>query len=449
MQAELVVVKGNDRGAFVRLQGVTTVGRSSRADLTLDDTKASSIHARLSPLPENGLVLLEDQGSTNGTFVNDERIESVPLRNGDLVKIGRTLLVFRDQPAQVRLEDIELIGGGSSDMIRRQKSSPDVAAGSSNALRRASKPADPSLLEAMLLAAGELEPRRGVKGILDKALLAAAADRVLLFLQHPTSGGLGLAAAAVSPSAVRDAPVDPQLLRQASGGEVASLGAALAIPVVALGRLLGVLYADGSEESARDLAALVSGAQLIGLVTALDRSQQLVLATSEVVALAQESVSQRALELSAVLGRRAEARASDRLGAGERELPLETALLPGLRIQADETLLARGLDRLIQYARAEAVGSLRLVGDQRGDTVRLLLRYAVRGQAPDPEQLLDAGGPVADLHRSRERFAPGLLTVARVAILRAGGRFTVEVQGGELVFLIELRAAAGSSSVKE
>ena len=175
----------------------------------------------------------------------------------------------------------------------------------------------------------------------------------------------------------------------------------------------------------------------------------IVLATSEVVALAQESVSQRALELSAVLGRRAEARASDRLGAGERELPLETALLPGLRIQADETLLARGLDRLIQYARAEAVGSLRLVGDQRGDTVRLLLRYAVRGQAPDPEQLLDAGGPVADLHRSRERFAPGLLTVARVAILRAGGRFTVEVQGGELVFLIELRAAAGSSSVKE
>ena len=127
MQAELVVVKGNDRGAFVRLQGVTTIGRSSRADLTLDDTKASSIHAKLSPLPENGLVLLEDQGSTNGTFVNDERIESVPLRNGDLVKIGRTLLVFRDQPAQVRLEDIELIGGGSSDMIRRQKSSPDVA----------------------------------------------------------------------------------------------------------------------------------------------------------------------------------------------------------------------------------------------------------------------------------------------------------------------------------
>ena len=134
--AELVVVKGENRGAFVKVNGSFTIGRSSKADFTIEDTKASSVHVRITPLP-SGIILLEDLDSTNGTFVNKEQIEQIPLRSGDLIKIGRTLLVFRDEPAEVRLEDIALVGGGSSNSIRSARC-PSTSVG---ARRRSQAPA--------------------------------------------------------------------------------------------------------------------------------------------------------------------------------------------------------------------------------------------------------------------------------------------------------------------
>ena len=100
----------------MRVQDTITIGRSDDADLTLADTKASSIHARVTRL-ESGVVILEDLESTNGTYVNKERVEQAPLRSGDLIKIGRSLIVFRSEPAEVRLEDIALSGGGSSSAL--------------------------------------------------------------------------------------------------------------------------------------------------------------------------------------------------------------------------------------------------------------------------------------------------------------------------------------------
>src|SRR5688572_30245788 len=105
MSAELVVVKGDQRGAFVKVAGSVTIGRSEEADIALtSDGKVSHVHARISPLGGDRF-LLEDLGSTNGTFVNDERVEQVPLRSGDLIKVGRSLIVFRTDASQVQLED--------------------------------------------------------------------------------------------------------------------------------------------------------------------------------------------------------------------------------------------------------------------------------------------------------------------------------------------------------
>ncbi|MGE0707938.1 MAG: FHA domain-containing protein [Planctomycetota bacterium] len=436
---ELVIVRGENRGAFVQLRDApVTIGRSSRADLQLEDTKASSIHAKVTAL-ESGMVLLQDLQSTNGTFVNKERVEQIPLRSGDLIKIGRTLIVFRDEPAQVRLEDIELVGGGSSSAIAGEAARATTSSAALHAVREAApmRGAAPSLLEAMFEAAGELDPQDAVGGILERVRVAAAGDRALLFLRRPLTGGLGLGQASLGEGAVREAPVIPDLLRRALGGEVVTEGSALAAPVLALGRTLGAIYVDGSEAASRDLAAVCCGAQLVGLVSGLGRSQELILAATEIVGLAQEQVQQLAIPLEHVVESRRAARQSQRFQAGTQ--PLETALLPDLWVYADANLLARGLDRLVDYARGVARGPLRLVGDLRGETVRLLLRFEV-GDRP-PEDLLDSGGVVGDLLRAREDFQGGQLAVARVAVLRAGARFTASAEGRDLVFLLELRAA--------
>ncbi|RRC95416.1 FHA domain-containing protein FhaB/FipA [Schaalia canis] len=68
-----------------------TIGRSPSSSLVLEDEYASSRHARLSP--GEGGWWIEDLGSRNGTFVDDERLtEPRPLAPGTTVRIGQTTL---------------------------------------------------------------------------------------------------------------------------------------------------------------------------------------------------------------------------------------------------------------------------------------------------------------------------------------------------------------------
>ena len=80
------------RGRVFELGDEVTVGRSPGCAVPLDDdTFASSIHARV--FRRSGELWLEDLGSTNGTWVNDERLDNpVRLRRGDRVKVGSTIL---------------------------------------------------------------------------------------------------------------------------------------------------------------------------------------------------------------------------------------------------------------------------------------------------------------------------------------------------------------------
>ncbi len=68
--------------------GWTRIGRSTAADLRLDDATVSRRHALLVRTPENELRALDDR-SLNGLFVNGERVEWTPLRDGDELEIGR------------------------------------------------------------------------------------------------------------------------------------------------------------------------------------------------------------------------------------------------------------------------------------------------------------------------------------------------------------------------
>jgi pSer/pThr/pTyr-binding forkhead associated (FHA) protein len=79
----------NFRLAFRLLPGTfKTMGRAPRADFVVDTPLVSRVHCRFT-LSESDELELEDLNSTNGTFVNGEKVTKVVLREGDIVTIGR------------------------------------------------------------------------------------------------------------------------------------------------------------------------------------------------------------------------------------------------------------------------------------------------------------------------------------------------------------------------
>jgi DNA-binding winged helix-turn-helix (wHTH) protein len=85
----------NDR-TLVLSAGENLIGRNPECGVWVDAAGVSRRHARLHLDAERGTASIEDLGSTNGTFVNEARVESpVALRDGDLVHIGTVPLTFR------------------------------------------------------------------------------------------------------------------------------------------------------------------------------------------------------------------------------------------------------------------------------------------------------------------------------------------------------------------
>ena len=72
------------------------MGRGDRAEIRLEDPFASSRHARL--LRQGGIIVLEDLGSTNGTYLNEELLTGPqPLHRGDRVRIGDSEFTYLDR----------------------------------------------------------------------------------------------------------------------------------------------------------------------------------------------------------------------------------------------------------------------------------------------------------------------------------------------------------------
>lgn len=69
-----------------------SVGRSHPSDIVLDDVTVSREHVRIS-LEDRGFKIV-DSGSLNGTYVNRVRVDSVYLRNGDEIQIGKYRFKF-------------------------------------------------------------------------------------------------------------------------------------------------------------------------------------------------------------------------------------------------------------------------------------------------------------------------------------------------------------------
>jgi hypothetical protein len=89
---------GHDPGMIYDLDGDIVLGRGDRAEIRLEDPFASSRHARV--YEQGNIVVIEDLGSTNGTYLNEELLETGrPLHPGDRVRIGDSEFVFEVDPS--------------------------------------------------------------------------------------------------------------------------------------------------------------------------------------------------------------------------------------------------------------------------------------------------------------------------------------------------------------
>lgn len=75
---------------------LVTVGRSPESDIFLDDVTVSRQHAEIfrRERPEEKGFRIRDAGSLNGTYVNRVRVDSVDLRNGDEIQVGKYRFKF-------------------------------------------------------------------------------------------------------------------------------------------------------------------------------------------------------------------------------------------------------------------------------------------------------------------------------------------------------------------
>lgn len=84
---------GHDPGMIYDIDADLVLGRGDRAEIRLQDPFASSRHARV--YRQAGSVVLEDLDSTNGTYLNEELLDTPrPLHPGDYVRIGDSEFVF-------------------------------------------------------------------------------------------------------------------------------------------------------------------------------------------------------------------------------------------------------------------------------------------------------------------------------------------------------------------
>ncbi|MFE4660500.1 FHA domain-containing protein [Streptomyces hydrogenans] len=93
---KLIVSEGTLTGTTVALQGQTiTLGRAHDSTIVLDDDYASSRHARIYP-DRDGQWIVEDLGSTNGTYLDRTRLTTpTPIPLGAPIRIGKTVIELR------------------------------------------------------------------------------------------------------------------------------------------------------------------------------------------------------------------------------------------------------------------------------------------------------------------------------------------------------------------
>lgn len=92
--ARIVVTSGPNAGTAYPIKGVISFGRAESNTVVLKDSKVSRQHSQIQQ--QGSEFMIVDLNSSNGTFVNRQRIEEHVLSNGDEIQIGDSVMQFQD-----------------------------------------------------------------------------------------------------------------------------------------------------------------------------------------------------------------------------------------------------------------------------------------------------------------------------------------------------------------
>ena len=210
-QARIVVLAGKLAGDKYAIGQELTLGRGEQADVKIDDTLVSRMHARIFT-HDAGAHIIEDLQSRNGTVVNGMAITRQVLTYGDRIQIGSSLLLFahhdpiEEQVAQRRkLEAIGRLGTGVAhdfnNLLGAVRSSIDFL----NALPAETRLGDPDVREAFndirsaAAAATEMTSRllgfaREVRGSHSDVDLSELCHHVVQLARHTFHRGISIEA---------------------------------------------------------------------------------------------------------------------------------------------------------------------------------------------------------------------------------------------------------------
>ena len=92
LRAVLIFLSGSQSDEMIKLRRDATIFGRDKGDILIDDTEVSATHCQIQEI--NNIFHIFDMNSTNGTFVNNQRIIKAKLREGDVITIGQTSFKF-------------------------------------------------------------------------------------------------------------------------------------------------------------------------------------------------------------------------------------------------------------------------------------------------------------------------------------------------------------------
>ncbi len=188
--ARLLVVQGVDQGRRFEVDSSPMrIGRGVQNEIRVLDSEVSRRHAVLN-FVENQWTI-SDAGSSNGTFVNGELVQTRPLSSGDQIQVGRTILLFTDHADDAEGEEIQI------DLAEGPDDASQIVGSISQSLANRLEPSRSAALFAhshqetnleVLYRVSEEVVRPSVsidqilKRVLDLSLQALGADRGIMFI---------------------------------------------------------------------------------------------------------------------------------------------------------------------------------------------------------------------------------------------------------------------------
>ncbi len=92
-RGRVVIINGDDAGAAYSLKGTISLGRADSNTITIRDAKVSRQHAQIQQ--QGSEYVMIDLNSSNGTYVNGQRVEEHVLSNGDEIRVGDCIMQFQ------------------------------------------------------------------------------------------------------------------------------------------------------------------------------------------------------------------------------------------------------------------------------------------------------------------------------------------------------------------